>query len=193
MRNIVLASSSPRRKDLLEQIKLPFEIIPSDIEENISELSGTPAKKAEQLSYQKARDVADKVQKGLILGADTIVVIDDEILGKPKDSEDAYNMLKKLSGKEHEVITGICLLDLDNKIELIQHETTFVKFIELDDEKIKAYIKSGEAFGKAGSYAAQGVGAIFVKGIKGCYSNIVGLPLNRLGNMLEKLNEKIIK
>ncbi|EPR07606.1 Maf family protein [Ruminiclostridium papyrosolvens] len=193
MRNIVLASLSPRRKDLLRQIKLPFEIIPSEIDENISELTGTPAQKAEQLAYQKARDVSNRVKKGLVLGADTIVVIDDEILGKPKGPEDAYDMLKKLSGREHEVITGVCLIDLDNKIELIQHETTIVQFIELDDEKIKAYIKSGEAFDKAGSYAAQGVGAIFVKGIKGCYSNVVGLPLTRLSEMLEKLQESVIK
>ncbi len=193
MRNIILASSSPRRKDLLKQIKLPFEIIPSDIDENISELTGTPAEKAEQLAYEKASDVANKVQKGLVLGADTIVVIDDEILGKPKDSEDAYNMLKKLSGQEHEVITGICLIDLDNNIELIQHETTIVQFVELDDEKIRAYIKSGEVFDKAGSYAAQGVGAIFVKGIKGCYSNVVGLPLTRLSMMLEKLQESVVR
>ncbi len=193
MRNIILASSSPRRKDLLKQIKLPFEIIPSEIDENISELTGTPEEKAEQLAYQKASDVANKLQKGLVLGADTIVVIDDEILGKPKDPEDAYKMLKKLSGKEHEVITGICLIDLDNKIELTQHETTIVQFTELDDEKIRAYIKSGEVFDKAGSYAAQGVGAIFVKGIKGCYSNVVGLPLTRLSTMLEKLQESVIR
>ena len=193
MRNIVLASSSPRRKDLLRQIKLPFEIIPSEIDENISELTGTPAQKAEQLAYQKAKDVSNRVKRGLVLGADTIVVIDDEILGKPKDSEDAFQMLKKLSGKEHEVITGICLIDLDKNIELIQHETTIVQFTELDDEKIRTYIKSGEAFDKAGSYAAQGVGAIFVKGIKGCYSNVVGLPLTRLSDMLEKLQESVIK
>ncbi len=193
MRNIILASSSPRRKDLLKQIKLPFEIIPSEIEEDISKLIGNPSEKAEQLAYQKASDVAKKVQKGLVLGADTIVVIDDEILGKPRDSEDAYNMLKKLSGKEHEVITGICLIDLDNDTELIQHETTIVQFAELDDEKIRAYIKNGEAFDKAGSYAAQGVGAIFVKAIKGCYSNVVGLPLTRLSNMLEMLQETVIR
>ncbi len=193
MRNIILASSSPRRKDLLKQIKLPFEIIPSEIEEDISKLIGNPSEKAEQLAYQKASDVAKKVQKGIVLGADTIVVIDDDILGKPKDSEDAYNMLKKLSGKEHEVITGICLIDLDNDTELIQHETTIVQFAELDDEKIRAYIKSGEAFDKAGSYAAQGVGAIFVKAIKGCYSNVVGLPLTRLSNMLEMLQETVIR
>lgn len=193
MRNIILASSSPRRKDLLKQIKLPFEIIPSDIDENLSKLTGTPAEKAEQLAYEKASDVANKIQKGIVLGADTIVVIDDEILGKPKDSEDAYNMLKKLSGQEHEVITGICLIDLDNNIELIQHETTIVQFVELDDEKIRAYIKSGEVFDKAGSYAAQGVGAIFVKGIKGCYSNVVGLPLTRLSMMLEKLQESVVR
>ncbi len=193
MRNIVLASSSPRRKDLLRQIKLPFEIIPSEIDENISELTGTPAQKAEQLAYQKAKDVSNRVKSGLVLGADTIVVIDDEILGKPKDSEDAFQMLKKLSGKEHEVITGICLIDIDKNIELIQHETTIVQFTELDDEKIRAYIKSGEAFDKAGSYAVQGVGAVFVKGIKGCYSNVVGLPLTRLSDMLEKLQESVIK
>lgn len=193
MRSIVLASSSPRRKDLLKQIKLPFEIIPSEIDENISSLIGTPAQKAEQLAYQKAKDVSGRVKSGLVLGADTIVVIDQEILGKPKDPEDAFLMLKKLSGREHEVVTGICLLDLDNNIELVQHETTIVQFIELDDEKITAYIKSGEAFDKAGSYAAQGIGAIFVKGIKGCYSNVVGLPLTRLSNMLEKLQESVIK
>ncbi|WP_024831952.1 Maf family protein [Ruminiclostridium josui] len=193
MRSIVLASSSPRRKDLLQQIKLPFEIIPSEIDENINELTGTPAQKAEQLAYNKAKDVSNRIKKGLVLGADTIVVIDNEILGKPKDSEDAFQMLKKLSGKEHEVITGICLLDLDNNIELIEHETTIVQFIELDDEKIRAYIKTGEAFDKAGSYAVQGLGSVLVKGINGCYSNVVGLPLTRLSYMLEKLKESVIK
>lgn len=185
MQTLILASSSPRRKDLLEQIKLSFKIIPSNVEENIGLLKGAPTDKVEELATMKARDVANGLNEGLVLGADTIVVIGDEILGKPKDDNDAFYMLSKLSGKEHQVITGLALIDIETNTIRIAHETTYIRFRELSSDMIRNYINSGEPQGKAGSYAIQGIGAVLVEEIRGCYSNVVGLPLTRLSKMLE--------
>ena len=185
MQTIILASSSPRRKDLLEQIKMSFKIIPSNVEENIGLLKGAPTDKVEELATMKARDVANGLNEGLVLGADTIVVIGDEILGKPKDDDDAFYMLSKLSGKEHQVITGLALIDIKTNTIRIAHETTYIRFRELSSDMIRNYINSGEPQGKAGSYAIQGIGAVLVEEIRGCYSNVVGLPLTRLSKMLE--------
>lgn len=192
MQTIILASSSPRREDLLKQIKIPFKIVPSNVEENINELKGTPSAKAQQLAYLKANDVANSLEEGLVLGADTIVVLGNEILGKPKDNEHAYEMLKKLSGKEHQVITGLALIDIYYNIKLVDHEITTVRFRELTPEMIKAYVESGEPNGKAGSYAIQGIGSIFVEEIRGCYPNVVGLPLTRLTKMLESIGSNVL-
>jgi len=185
MQTLILASSSPRRKDLLEQIKMSFKIIPSNVEENIGLLKGAPTDKVEELATMKARDVANGLNEGLVLGADTIVVIGDEILGKPKDDDDAFYMLSKLSGKEHQVITGLALIDIKTNTIRIAHETTYIRFRELSSDMIRNYINSGEPQGKAGSYAIQGIGAVLVEEIRGCYSNVVGLPLTRLSKMLE--------
>jgi len=185
MQTLILASSSPRRKDLLEQIKMSFKIIPSNVEENIGLLKGAPTDKVEELATMKARDVANGLNEGLVLGADTIVVIGDEILGKPKDDDDAFYMLSKLSGKEHQVITGLALIDIETNTIRIAHETTYIRFRELSSDMIRNYINSGEPQGKAGSYAIQEIGAVLVEEIRGCYSNVVGLPLTRLSKMLE--------
>ena len=187
VRNLILASASPRRSELLDQVGIPYIVQPSSVEENMEGIEGTPAEIAEKLAYKKARDVASKVESGLVLGADTIVVIDNVILGKPKDKNDAQTMLVKLSGKEHQVITGVALIDVDKNRKLISHEMTYVTFRSLTDEMINAYIATPEPMGKAGAYAIQGVGAIFIEGIRGCYSNVVGLPLVKLSKMLEKL------
>lgn len=190
---IILASSSPRRRELLSQAGIPFTVMPGEVDEEKAELSGTPEQKTEQLAYLKAMDVAKKVQKGLVLGADTIVVCDGEILGKPADEEDAIRMLESLSGREHHVITGIALADAESGKAAIGHETTKVKFSPITSEDIKAYIRTGEPFGKAGAYAVQGRGALFVEGIDGCYSNVVGLPLSRLGKMLHEFGKNAIE
>ena len=184
MKEIVLASSSPRRRELLTQAGIPFVAVPGDVDEENADISGTPEQKAEQLAYLKAVNVADR-QDGIILGADTIVVLDNEIFGKPADAESARNMLKKLSGREHFVITGIALIDTSSGRKSTVHETTKVRFSTLSDKEIEAYIESGEPFGKAGAYAIQGRAALFVESLKGCYSNVVGLPLRRLYRLLQ--------
>lgn len=189
---IILASSSPRRRELLRQAGIPFTAMPGGVDEEKAELSGAPEQKTEQLAYLKAMDVAGRVKKGLVLGADTIVVCHGEIFGKPADEKDAARMLGSLSGREHLVITGIALADAGSGIVKTEHETTKVKFFPITPEDIKAYIKTGEPFGKAGAYAVQGRGALFVEGIDGCYSNVVGLPLFRLGRMLREFGVNVM-
>ncbi|HCS74844.1 MAG TPA: septum formation inhibitor Maf [Clostridiales bacterium] len=187
-KKLILASASPRRKELLDQVGIKYEVLPSNFEEHIEDMEGTPAEKAEKLAYLKARDVASKLKDCLVLGADTIVVVDNEVLGKPKDLDDAKSMLSRLSGKEHQVITGVALIDTNKNIELVSHETTSVKFRKLTSRMINSYLAAQEPMGKAGAYAIQGFGALLIEGINGCYSNVVGLPLTKLSKMIESLN-----
>ncbi len=184
---LVLASSSPRRKMLLEQIGLRFEIIPSSITENFDDTL-PPEQVAEQLALLKAQAVADGLRDRLILGADTLVVDDQGILGKPKDAAEAYQMLARLSGNVHRVITGLALIatHIPAKI-LVRHATTDVKFTTLSDQEIRWYIQTGEPLDKAGAYAIQGKGARFIEWIHGCYNNVVGLPLFLLTKMLQEI------
>jgi septum formation protein len=185
---LVLASSSPRRKMLLEQIGLQFEIIPSNIEENFGD-SLPPEQVAEQLALLKAQAVADALRDRLILGADTIVVDDRGILGKPKDAAEAYQMLSRLSGNVHRVITGLALIATQSPSKIVvRHEITSVKFTALTDQEILWYIQTGEPLDKAGAYAIQGKGARLIEWIHGCYNNVVGLPLFLLVNMLKEFN-----
>jgi len=172
---LVLASHSPRRKRLLGQIALPFRSLPSHVEEN--QVPGEPPVKAVLLAEKKAKAVYPKSKHRWILGADTLVVIGERILGKPGDQEEVHAMLSLLSGKEHEVITGFCVLDPSGKVARAEAVTTLVKMKPLSEEEIKAYISTGEPFGKAGSYAIQGIGAFMVESISGSYTNVVGLPL----------------
>jgi septum formation protein len=185
MPTIVLASASPRRRELLTQVGIPFRVVPGDIDENNADLSGTPEQKAERLAYMKAKDVASGLDDGLVIGADTIVVCGDEIFGKPADENDARRMLMKLGGREHQVITGIAVVDASSGKARTGHEVTRVRFAELTDREIEYYISSGEPFDKAGAYAIQGRAAIFVESLDGCYSNVVGLPLSRLYCLLK--------
>lgn len=182
MLKIVLASKSPRRKKLLTQLGLIFEISPSHKEEIIS--SSTPAEVVEELAIQKAEDVAHKFSDALIIGADTIVVQDNKILGKPEDEEDAVSMLKHLSGEVHSVFTGISLVTTDGQNQIKStysfHEETKVWFSTLSDAEIKAYVASGSPMDKAGAYGIQDDwGSIFVERIEGDFYNVVGFPLNR--------------
>ncbi|ABB16164.1 MULTISPECIES: Maf family protein [Carboxydothermus] len=175
---IYLASKSPRRQELLKKIYSRFEIIPPEVKEEVYSLN--PMELALTLSRQKAENVAAKIKEGVIIAADTVVAVEGKVLGKPRDEEEAYFMLKTLSGREHEVYTGVTLMELPQKREKSFVEVTKVWFYPLTDEEIKSYIDSREPFDKAGAYGIQGKGALFVAKIEGCYFNVVGLPVARL-------------
>lgn len=192
MESLILASASPRRRELLEQVGIPFSVQPSGVDEANVLLTGSPAEKAEQLAAAKAEDIASANSSGIVLGADTIVELDGEIFGKPADEADAFNMLSRLQGKKHRVITGIALIDCKTGIRRQTHESTQVTFARLSAEEIRAYISTGEPFDKAGAYGIQGKAALFVEGICGCYPNIVGLPVMRLKKLLEEFNIRVL-
>lgn len=175
---LILASASPRRKQLLAQMGLPFRSVSSNVSEK--GLSNDPAAISRHLAEKKACQVHSKNKGSWILGADTVVAIDSQILGKPDDSNRARYMLTLLSGKEHRVITGIYILDPSGNVAHSEAVTTLVRFIKLNVKQIKAYISTGEPYGKAGSYAIQGIGAFMVESISGSYTNVVGLPLSAL-------------
>ncbi|GAV21666.1 Maf family protein [Carboxydothermus pertinax] len=175
---VYLASTSPRRQELLKKVYDQFEIIPPTAEENAKILN--PLELSLFLSRQKAKSVATKVEEGLIIAADTVVALDGKILGKPRDEEKAFYMLKALAGREHEVYTGVTLIQKPQKREKSFGEMTKVWFYPLTDEEIKKYIRTKEPLDKAGAYGIQGYGALFVKKINGCYFNVVGLPIARM-------------
>ncbi len=177
MTHLILASRSPRRRELLEKAGFQFEVRPSRVEE--IPLPGEEAEEfARRIARDKALDVASSAEPGaLVLGADTVVADNGEILGKPADEPDAKRMLQALSGHAHRVITGVCLVRAPQEIEAWTHHTTMVSFRELDPEEIDSYIASKEPFDKAGAYAIQGLASRFVTRIEGCYFNVVGLPV----------------
>jgi len=183
MTKIILASKSPRRKEILESLNIPFEIEPADIDENINE-NNNLEKEIEKLAYQKAKHVFDKHQDAIVIGSDTIVVIDNKVLGKPKNEDDAFRMLKSLSGNKHHVITGVAIVSKDKIVNF--HNTSMVTFSKMTDEEIKNYIKTKEPMDKAGAYGIQGIGGRFVSNIDGDYYSIMGLPLNELYNHLKE-------
>ncbi len=192
----ILASASPRRKELLSQAGLEFEILTSDAEEVITK--EIPSEVVVELATAKAENVLIKIKETpkdadtfVIIGADTVVVYKDEILGKPKDEEDAYNMLSMLAGRTHQVYTGVCLLIKENgKLRRKSfYESTDVTFYPVSRQDIKRYVDTKDPMDKAGAYGIQGPFAIHVKGICGDYNNVVGLPIARLYHELyeEKL------
>ncbi|SDK58394.1 Maf family protein [Natronincola ferrireducens] len=183
MYKIVLASNSPRRKEILENLGVQFQIITSDIEEKLNQ-DMDPYHLATELAYQKAKNVADKINdKVIVIGADTVVV-NNQILGKPQDQLEAFRMLKQLSGNQHEVVTGLALIDCHTKKEIRDYEITKVCFRQLEDIEINQYIATGEPMDKAGGYGIQGKASLFVRKIDGDYYNVVGLPIYKLGEML---------
>lgn len=186
MKMVILASASPRRRELLEQlIGDRFDICASSYgEEPLEGLS--PEELALHHSREKARDVASRSQEALIISADTFVVCKGKILGKPSSEDNARETLRKISGQVVEVITGVTLLDTGSGMEISEYEVTRVFIKNLSQQEIDSYVRTGEPFGKAGSFAIQGKGALFVERIEGDYPNVVGLPLFRLGRMLEK-------
>jgi len=183
--NIILASASPRRKEILENANVKFDVVKSTIDEVILDQE-LPSQVVMRLAFEKCMDIAYKNENDLVIGADTIVVLDDIILGKPKDKEDATSMIKKLSGKTHQVITGISLVNLSVNKKIIDYVVSNVKFKDLSEEDIKDYIQTNESLDKAGSYGIQGYGAMLVEEIQGDYFNIVGLPISRLSDLLKK-------
>jgi septum formation protein len=185
-RKLILASSSPRRADILGREGVEFEIKPPP---NIKEESAAsdPVEHVLLLSKEKAQSVSRQVEEGIILGADTIVVLDGEIMGKPQNKEEAFFILKKLSGKKHRVYTGITLLNKHNGKMISDYDCTEVKFNQLEDEKIVAYIETGEPMDKAGAYGIQGMGSFLVDSIQGNLDNVIGLPTDKLKEMLIKV------
>lgn len=177
---LILASGSPRRKHLLEQIGLPFTVQPSEVDESLlSTIGVAPDEFVKRLSLLKAQDVARRTsQRSIVLGSDTIVVLNGHILGKPIDSDDAVRMLRSLSGMTHTVYTGIALVDSSTYHSVTEVQHTDVTFRELTDDEINGYVATGSPLDKAGSYGIQDdFGAVFVAHIVGCYYTIVGLPL----------------
>jgi len=174
--NLILASSSPRRKELLENLHLTFEVFSCHVDESFDPAL-TPGEIVRELSSRKAKAVSEFHPSSFIIGADTVVVLEGVVLGKPKDRTEAYSMLQSLSGKTHSVYTGVAIIAPDTEIQF--HVKTDVVFWELSDDEISAYIDTGEPFDKAGAYGIQGLGSVFVKEIYGDYFAVVGLPVSK--------------
>ena len=184
----ILASASDRRKELLSRIISDFEVKISDFDEGTVEVSKDIEKYVKTLAEGKAKSVAlNCTNDSIIIGADTIVVIDDNILGKPKDKDDAFRMLKLLSNNVHRVYSGVAVINNQKNIMKSECLYTEVYFSEISDDEIWRYIESGECLDKAGAYGIQGYGGVFAEKINGCYYNVVGLPLNLLNKMIKNV------
>jgi septum formation protein len=188
MSRLVLASSSPRRQELLRNAGFTFEIVPSRIEEK-DHTEGDPVAHAQALAQSKAEDVAQQFapeEDVVVLGADTVVVAEGVVLGKPRSSQEAATMLEKLSGREHQVITAVVLLAPGGARRAVAHETTRVFFRPLTRQEIEAYVASSEPVDKAGAYAIQGRAGRFVTRLEGCYFNVMGLPVALVDRLLRE-------
>ncbi|MDY8095964.1 Maf family protein [Paenibacillus polymyxa] len=193
---IILASTSPRRKELLAFLRLPFEVVPSHADESTPE-SWTPQQIVETLAARKAQTVVNTVtqskEAGLVIGSDTIVVLDGSVLGKPADHADAVRMLTALQGRTHRVYTGVACIHTGTGEVLVRHRQTEVTMKPLSQEQIVAYVNTGEPSDKAGAYGIQGMGATLVESIQGCYFNVVGLPLSLLSDMLSDFGVNVLR
>lgn len=190
---LILASASPRRKELLEQIGLKFSVMPSSVEETILP-DETPDDLVIRLSLDKACNIARRsdISARWVIGSDTVVVSNKQILGKPSSAQDATTMLRQLSGTSHLVVSGYAIIDRRQQTQRSEAVTTRVHFRQLTEEEIARYIATGEPADKAGAYAIQGIGACFVSGIEGSYTNVVGLPLCRLTLALKELGAPLV-
>ena len=187
MKKFVLASKSPRRKELLENIGIKFMVIEGDVDESVVPKSLEPKLYVQELAVLKANSVAKKAGKNtLVIGSDTVVIHNDEVLGKPADLNEAKSMLKSLSGKTHYVYTGVAVLDTDSMKIVSDYEKTAVTFRELSDSEIDYYVSNYRTLDKAGAYGIQEFAGVFVSGIDGDYFNIVGLPLCRLYTLINE-------
>ncbi|WKL03534.1 Maf family protein [Paenibacillus amylolyticus] len=194
-RPIILASTSPRRKELIASLHLAFDVIPSHANEDTPP-EWTPEQTVQELALRKAlavyRGLEGREQEAIIVGSDTVVVLDGEILGKPLDEADAERMLSRLQGRVHRVFTGVACIDAGNGQSLVHYRQTDVTMKELTDATIRAYVQTGEPSDKAGSYAIQGIGASLIDRIEGCYFNVVGLPLSLLSDMLDGFSVHVL-
>ena len=189
---IILASSSPRRKELLQRLDYPFDIILPDVDESILALGSNPEKYCITLAEMKTKNISQKYPQALVIGADTIVVLGGQILNKPDDRVQAENMLSMLSGQTHQVYTGVCLKRIENNIHHTFSEITMVTFRTLDKQDILHYIETCPPYDKAGSYGIQDWSAVYVKNIQGCYDNVVGFPLSRFYHELKKMGINLL-
>jgi len=193
MKELVLASSSPRRRELLKQLGLDFDTLVYPVDESLPSNKENIPEIVEKLAVRKALATARVLDKGLVIAADTVVVWRDRVMGKPSHDEDAVEMLKSLQGDFHEVCTGLALVVAGTGEVLTGHEITRVFFKNLSEEEIRLYVATGEPRDKAGAYAIQGLAAVFVAGLEGCYTNVVGLPLARLAEMFKQFGYDIFK
>jgi septum formation protein len=183
---LILASDSPRRRELLVQLGLPFDVVTSDEPETLT-AGASPQAQAVSLAERKARTVAGTLASGLVLGADTIVALPGDLLGKPIADEDAERMLRGLSGREHRVVTGVALVDAATGVCQISAVASVVRFRLLSDDEIAAYVATDEPRDKAGAYAIQGRGANLIAAWNGCYTSVVGLPLCEVARLLTQV------
>lgn len=190
---VILASKSPRRVEILEKIVKEFEVVQSNFDENTIDFKGDIEKYVKDLSRNKAIEVSKRLNEpSIVIAADTVVFQGGKVLEKPKNEEDAFSMLSSLSGNTHKVYSGICLINTYDDTVVTDCDCTEVRFSELNPRQIRNYINSGEPMDKAGAYGIQGLGGAFVEGIKGCYYNVMGLPLNKLYKALENYDITIL-
>ena len=187
-KKLVLASRSPRRAEILNAVGWPFEMVAANIDESRFE-SEAAVPYVRRLAQTKAETVAKNLTSGLVLGADTVVLVDEEILGQPSDTKDARRMLRLLSGRWHEVLTAVALVRAGQGQVMADHEKTRVRFAEMSVEEIDWYVATGEPMDKAGAYAVQGSAALFIEEIQGDYFNIVGLPVRLVHKLVRKIQE----
>ncbi len=190
-RKIILAAKSPRRKELLEQIGLRFEVRESEYQEDMK-AKDDPYKLVKFLALQKTKDVARHYDNAIIIGADTFIIYKNNFIGKPKNKAEAKNILKNFSGNEHSVITGFAIIDTKNNITVNNFGQAKVKFKKLSDQEIKDYIATEEPLDKAGGYAIQGKAGGFIESINGDYYSIIGLPLNKVYCELKKMGISVL-
>ena len=181
---LILASASPRRRDLLAQLAIPFRIIPANIDERVLP-EESPCDYPRRVALAKARHIAQQFPAAVVLGADSVVVLERQILGKPRDAAEARRMLTHLSGRQHAVLTGLAVLHQERQLAYCDLVKTLVRFHVLSREMIERYVATGEPLDKAGAYAIQGAAAPFVASREGCYTNVVGLPLRRTAALLQ--------
>lgn len=189
MEEILLASASPRRAELLRRMGVPFSVRPAQVDE---EVSGEPEACVRALARRKAEDVAARAGRGRVLAADTLVFLDGKALGKPRDGREAAQMLAALSGRAHEVLTGMCLMDAESGARWERCDRAVIHFGELTKEEIEEYVATGEPMDKAGAYGIQGYGSMFVSHLDGDYFCVMGLPVCTLAGMLRDAGVRIL-
>lgn len=194
-RRLILASASPRRKELMTSLQLEFEVLPSDTDESVPE-HWSPEQMVKELALRKAVAVQHnhtaQVTNAVIIGSDTIVVLDERVFGKPRDDNEAVEMLDTLQGRSHYVYTGVACIDTFTGVTRVEYRRTLVHMKPLTPSKIQSYVLSGEPADKAGAYAIQGLGSVLIDKIEGCYFTVVGLPVSLLSDMLEQFGVQII-